>query len=166
MSQPRVDPFAQVRDKDEHKTQIAKAIELKMGRPPVNAIERRKRAGVTDIMAGDPIAIVERKYALAGIELQQYMKQVFPTDEEKFEFIENCLLRNAALAGARFVQTYNDLSADQAATAMVKFATAATTIKKGRESGFKEPPMNVGIILSLQKTLENLTTLQPPAIDI
>jgi hypothetical protein len=156
MKQPKIDPFL-AQAKGEQKQKIAKAIELKIGRPPVNAVERRKRAAVTDMLSGELIADVERKYALAQHELTRFMKQTFPTDEDRFEFLENCLLTNATLAGAKFVATYNEMNAEQAARAMSLFTNSAIAVKKAREAGFKEQPLNVGVILSLQETLNRLT---------
>jgi hypothetical protein len=154
--QPKVDPFL-AQAKGEQKQKIAKAIELKIGRPPVSAVESRKRAAITDMLAGEPIADVERKYALAQNEMMRFMKQTFPTDEDRFEFMENCLLTNATLAGAKFVATYNEMNAEQAARAMSLFTNTALAVKKARESGFKEAPISVGVILSLQETLAKLT---------
>lgn len=162
--QPVNDPFL-AQAKGEQKQKIAKAIELKMGRPAVNAVEGRKRAALTDMLTGESIADVERKYALAQVHITRYMKQVFPTDEDRFEFIENCLLTNASLAGAKFVSTYNEMNAEQAARAMSMFTNSALAVKKARESGFKEPPINVGVILSLQETLARLVPAPTP-IDV
>ena len=154
------DPFnpkIELDPKDKQKTEIGRAIEIKMGRPPVNMKERRKRAALTDMLAGDKIADIERKYAVAHSELIRYMKTVFPTDEDRFEFLENCLLTNASLAGAKFVDKYGELTAVEAAKAMAVFSNSALAVKKARESGFKEAPINVGIMLQLQETLNRLT---------
>lgn len=157
--QPKVDPFL-VAAKQQHKDKIAKAIEIKMGRPPVNAQERRKRSAATDILAGDAISQVERRYAIAQTEINQYIEKVFPTDDDRFKFLEDCLLTNASLAGSKFVASYDSMNAEQAAGAMTKFANAAIAVKKARENGFKEAPINVGVILSLQETLKNLLPKQ------
>lgn len=142
--------------KGDQKTKVARAIEIKMGRPPVNAKERKKRAGLSDVLVGEIPADVARKHGIAPQELVQYMRQVFPTDEDRFEFLENCLLTNANLAGTKFVEKFGELTAPEAAKAMSTFAMTALQVKKAREAGFKEAPINVGIILQLQNTLSRL----------
>lgn len=144
-------------EKQAQKDQIHKAIELQVGRPPVNAQESRKRAAMAEVLAGEPMADVERRYAIAQQELIRYIKQVFPTDQDRFEFLENCMLTNATLAGAKFVEGYSTMTAPEAAKAMAIFAKGALEIRKAREQGFKEAPVNVGIILTLQDTLSKLT---------
>ncbi len=155
MKQPVKDPFAA---KPDQKAQIAKAIELKMGRPAANATEGRKRAALTSLLAGDKPSDVERVFGVAQTELTQYFKTVFPTDDDRFKFLEDCLLTNATLASSQFVKKYGELDAEGAARAMGIFAGKALEVKKARQAGFQEAPINVGVILSLQKTLDNLAT--------
>lgn len=149
-------PIIELDPKDKQKTKIAKAIEIRLGRPPVNSEERKIRAGLTDVLVGEKPAEVVRKYAMPVVDLLRYMKQVFPTDEDRFEFLENCLLTNANLAGNKFVEKHGELTAAEAAKAMATFANSALSVKKAREAGFKEAPINVGIILQLQETLSKL----------
>lgn len=151
------DPF---KPKQDQKASIAKAIELKMGRPPANATERRKRAASTAILAGDKPADVERVFGVAQSEITQYIRTVFPTEEDRFKFLEDCLLTNASLASSVFVKKYSELDAEGAARAMGIFAGKALEVKKARQAGFQEAPINVGVILNLQKTLDNLAAKQ------
>lgn len=159
-----IDPFL-VAAKQAQKDKLGKAIELKMGRKPANVAERRKRSAATDLIAGDSPADVERRYAIAQGEVENFIKKVFPSDEERFEFLENAMLANATLASAKFVKVYDTMTAVEAATSAVKFAGAAIAIKQAREKGFKETPINVGIILQLQETISKLNMKETKDID-
>jgi len=157
------DPFnpeVDIDPKHQQRIRVAKAIEIRLGRPASDAKERNKRAALTAVSIGDAPADVTRAYGVTQAALARYMKQVFPTDEDRYEFLESCLLTNASLAGDKFVEKFGEMTAPEAAKAMSTFAMTAVHVKKAREAGFKDAPINVGIILRLQDTLTKLAS--PP----
>ncbi len=143
-------------------TKLAEAI----GRPPENATEERKRAATAAVMSGNStFAEAERMYAISQEQIRRYINRTFPQDEDKYAFLESCMLANAMLAGSRFNQCFGELNAIDAARAMAIFSGKAIEIKKAREAGFKEAPINVTTIVALEKTLRNLTAPVPVTID-
>lgn len=144
--------------KDTLKSKVHKKIEKAMGRPPINAKEKRVQAATADFLAGDKITEIEKRYAVQAQELSRYLKKAFPDDEDRFKFLEEMMITNATLAAGRFQDVFGEMNAEQAARAAGIFAGKAIEIKKARESGFKEQPVNVGVILQLQETLNRLST--------
>lgn len=139
--------------KDEQKSRIAKKLAEKIGRPAANAKEKRLRAAAKDQLAGEGIAEIERMYAINQTELNRFFKRIFPTDTDRFQFLEECMVTNAAIAMQVFTEKHKEMTAIEAAKAATLFAEKAVVIKKAREAGFKEPPINVAAILRLEKTL-------------
>lgn len=146
--------------KEEHKKTVAKKIDDAVGRPPANAKEKRLRSAATGVLTGEKHADMERLYAVTQTELQRYMKQVFPTEEDRFEFLQECAITNATLAMGRFQQCFGELSAIDAARAFQIFTGQALAIKKARTTDFKDPGINVETIINLQNTL-NKIAIQP-----
>lgn len=143
--------------KEENQLRVAKALENAMGRPAANQKEARTRAATAAVMSGSTsYADAERLYGVAQMEIKAFVERTFPTDEDRFAFLENCMLTNAMLASSRFVQCYGELSAVDAARAASIFAGKAVEIRKARETGFKEAPVNVTTIVALEKTLKSL----------
>lgn len=143
--------------KSEHQRKIAKKLDEVIGRPPADTKEKRLRAATTDILAGDKPTEVERLYALNNVEIQRFIKKTFPNDVDRYQFLEDCMLQNSMMAQARFAQVFGEMSAIDAARAATMFAGKAIEIRKARENGFKEAPLNVAVILSIEKTLQKLS---------
>lgn len=143
--------------KDKLKDQVHQKLEKAIGRPPLDAKEKRVKAAAADFLAGDKITEVEKRYAVQAQELSRYIKKAFPQDEDRFKFLEEMMITNATLAAGRFQDVFGEMNAEQAARAAGIFAGKALEIKKARESGFKEQPVQVGVILQLQETLSKLT---------
>lgn len=143
--------------KDKLKDQVHKKIEKAMGRPALDAKEKRLKAATADFLAGDKITEVEKRYAVQAQELNKYIHKAFPQDEDRFKFLEDMMVTNATLAAGRFQDVFGEMNAEQAARAAGIFAGKALEIKKARENGFKEQPVQVGVILQLQETLDRLT---------
>ncbi len=66
------------------------------------------------------------------------------------------MVSNTILASSIFEQKHQELSAIDAARAATMFADKATNIRKARQADFKEPPLRVDVILSLEKTLKTI----------
>lgn len=143
--------------KDKLKDQVHQKLEKAIGRPPLDAKEKRVKAAAADFLVGDKITEVEKRYAVQAQELSRYIKKAFPQDEDRFKFLEEMMITNATLAAGRFQDVFGEMNAEQAARAAGIFAAKALEIKKARESGFKEQPVQVGVILQLQETLSKLT---------
>lgn len=156
---------APVVSKEENVKAVAKQLEVAVGRPPEGAKENRTRAATAAVMAGAmTFADAERLYAVSQTEVRRFIERVFPTDDDKYAFLENCMISNAMLASSRFTQCFGELNAVDAARAAAIFAGKATDIRKAREAGFKEAPINVTTILALESTLRKLT--QPTTVEM
>lgn len=145
------------------KDAIAKKLQKKLGRPPTTEKEKRVRAAVVDNLAGDKKAQVMRRYGVAIEDLNRLMKQAFPLDADRFEFMEDCMLANSMLAMGVFQEKYTELGALDAAKAAVMFAGKGLEIKKAREAGYKEQPINVLTLIKLENTLNAAITKQAAA---
>lgn len=141
---------------NDRKKKIAKKIEEVAKRPPINAKEQRLRAAATATLAGDKNADVCRMFAVSQQEIVRYMRQLFPNEEDRFTFLEEVAITNASLAAKRFQDVFGELSAIDAARAFAAFSGKALEIRKAKESGFKEPEINVQTIVALQQTLSKL----------
>jgi len=77
-------------------------------------------------------------------------------DDSKFEFLEQRMASNSMRAMKIFEEKAEEMTASDAAKAAVLFAAKSLDIKKAREAGFREAPINVGIIMKLEATLAKL----------
>lgn len=99
--------------------------------------------------------------------LANYVKQVeafdhtlrksHTTTKEQYQFLEGCMIENAIKASSIFHDKHEEMTPMEAAKAASLFADRAVSIRKAHEADFKEPPVNVGIILKLQTTLNALS---------
>lgn len=144
----------------DRKKQIDDQLEKKIGRKPISQKEVRLRAATVDILTGDPTTEAMRRYALQQSEISQYLRKLFPTDEERFEFLESCMIANSMIAMQDFQKNHGDMEPADSAKAAAMFAGKALEIKKARENGFKEAPINIGILLSLERTLASIQPAQ------
>lgn len=144
--------------KQDAQNKVATALEKAIGRPAADAKENRLRAATSAVLSGALTpSEAERTYAVAQTAINKFIERTFPTDEDKYLFLENCMISNAMLAASRFQQCFGELNAIDAARASAIFAGKATDIRKAREAGFKEAPINVTTIVALERTLRNLT---------
>ena len=88
--------------------------------------------------------------------VEKVILEKFDGDDLKFEFLEQRMATNAMRAMQVFEAKAEEMTASDAAKAAVLFAAKSLDIKKAREAGFKEPPINVGIIMKLEKSLAKL----------
>ena len=142
---------------EQRKQQIAKELSKKVSRP-ITAKEKRVQSAAVAHLAGDKIADIEKVYAVNLAEINRLLKKAFSSDEDRFKFLEECMMSNSVLAMGQFHKKYGEMTAIEAAKASTMFAGRALDIKKAREAGFKEAPINVGVIVALQKTLDGLQT--------
>lgn len=152
-------------DKSEHKKRIAKKIEETAKRPPVTQKEQRLRAAATATLAGDKNADICRMFAVTQGEIARYMRQLFPAEEDRFQFLEEAAITNAALAGKRFQDCFGEMTPADAARAFAAFSGKALEIRKARESGFKEPEINVQTIIALEQTLKLLSVQNEKTVE-
>lgn len=149
--------------KEEHRKKVSKKIDEAVGRPATTEKEERVRAATAAVLSGNStFSEAQRLYAVKYNDIQKFLTATFQTEDDRYKFMEDCMLTNAMLATGVFQKKYGELSAIDAARAASIFADKAVTIKKAREAGFKEPPINIGVIVSLEKTLKALT---PKIID-
>ena len=140
---------------------VAEALEETIGRPSESAKEARLRGATSAAISGAmSYKDAERMYAVSHKEIQRFISRVFPSDEDKYKFLEDSMIHNSMLASARFQQAFGEMTAIDAARASTIFAGKATDIRKAREAGFKEAPLNITTIIALEKTLSRLTA--PP----
>lgn len=99
----------------------------------------------------------ETRYTTASKQIEEYVTRTFPDETDRFKFLEQCAISNAILAQGQFQRQHENLTAEGAARAFGIFADKALQIRKARESGFQEAPINVSILISLQETLARLT---------
>lgn len=150
----------------ERQMKVATKLEEVIGRPPEGAKETRLRAATAAAVSGTmTFKDAEKLFAVSHREIQNFIERVFPTEEDKYKFLEDSMIHSSMLATAQFQKTFGQLSAIDAARAATIFAAKATDIRKAREAGFKEAPINVTTIVALEKTLAQLTQ-QPPTVDV
>lgn len=118
------------------------------------------KLAVSAVLEGRELSKVASEFDVTTHELSEYVQKLFPTDDDRYGFLEDSMVANAMLASKIFQEKYTELSALDAAKAAGMFAGKALEIKKGRNDGFKTPPIQVGILISLKETLKNLNT--PP----
>lgn len=152
--------------KQEHKRKIVNQLEKEIGRPSTSMRETRLRAATAEVLSGTPMAEAQRMYAVQQGDLDRFIKQVFPTDTDRYEFLEQCMLTNSMLAMARFHEVYKEMDAIDAARAATLFAGKAVDIRKARTEGFREQPISIGAIITLEKTLKLLTQSNPTITDV
>lgn len=144
--------------KEEHRRKIVEKLHEGMGRPATSPKETRVIAATAEILSGTAtISQAEKIYAVRYMEVKRFLEKTFSTEEDKYKFLEDCMITNAMLASNVFQEKYDQMSALDAARAASLFSDKAVTIRKSRESGFRETPINVGVILSLERTLNKLT---------
>lgn len=149
--------------KADRQKEIANKLTEKIGRPAANGKEERLLAGTSAVLSGNATyADAQRMYAVSNAEIRRFIEQVFPTEEDKYTFLEECMVSNAMLASSRFQQSFSELTAIDAARAASIFAGKAIEIRKAKETGFKEPPLRVDVIVALEKTLRNLSDAKTP----
>jgi hypothetical protein len=120
--------------------------------------EETVKKAAEEVLAGQlAVTDVQKKYKIDFVTLQNYIRKEFPTDVEKYDFLENVMQANAMMAAGHFADKVGELSAIDAARAANMFANTALSIKKAREDGFKERPISIGVLINLEKTLKNVT---------
>jgi hypothetical protein len=139
-------------NKDKTKAKIAAELAKKLG-PGGTAREKRVQAAAKDYLAGDKMSEIEKMYAVNLQDITRVLKKAFTTDDERYEFMENCMVAGAVQALNQFDKKHSEMDAVGAAKAATMLMGRALDVKKAREAGFRETPINVGLIVSLQKTL-------------
>lgn len=99
----------------------------------------------------------EDKFTSASKEIEAFVTRTFPDETDRFKFLEQCAISNAIICQGHFQEMHANMTAEGAARAFGIFADKALQIRKARESGFQEAPVNVSILISLQETLARLT---------
>lgn len=122
--------------------------------------EKVLQLAATEILSGIKTEDVAIKYALDTEEINGYLRRIFPTDDAKFTFLEDCMTANSMRAMAVFERNSHMMLPVEAAKAATMFAGKALEIKKARESGFKEAPTNPQTILNLEMVLNKLVLQQ------
>lgn len=151
--------------KAEHRrVKISKVLVENIGHQPSTGKEKRLHAAAIAISAGDKPTDVEKLFAVSQGDIQNYISRAFPDDQDRFKFLEECAISNAIIAQGHFAENYRSLTPEGSARAFGIFAEKALAIRKARESGFQEAPVNVAILLNLQQTLEKLTPPTSPQI--
>lgn len=115
---------------------------------------------VVEVLLGDKKWDALKLHLQKTKAVEDQMRRTFPTDDDQFEFLEKNMMVNAMRSMKRFEDTFDQMTPVEAAKAAGTFTGKALDIKKARETGFREPPINVSVILSLEQTLKQLT---PPA---
>lgn len=143
--------------REEHRRQkIAKELQTAIGHAPIDMKEKRVHGAATAVLAGDAPSDACRMFAVHQQEIVNYMNRAFPDDTDRFKFLEECALSNAIIAQGHFMQTYKEMTPEGAARAFGIFADKAIALKKARESGFQEAPVNVAVLINLQETLAKI----------
>lgn len=143
--------------KEHRRKKISDIIVENLGHVPSTGEEKRLHAAAVAVAGGDKQSDVERLYAVDQGKIQDYISRAFPDEADRFKFLEECAISNAILAQGHFAKNYTDLTPEGAARAFGIFAEKALSIRKARENGFQEAPVNVAVLLNLQQTLDRLT---------
>lgn len=144
---------------DRRKRLVEEKLNEAIGRPPADEKEATLRQATVAVLSGEMTPKqAKTEYEVSQAQIQKFMQRTFATEEDRYEFVENCFLTNAVLSSAIFEKKHTELSAIDAARAASMFSKGATEIRKARQSDFKEPPLRVDVILSLEQSLKTLNT--------
>lgn len=147
--------------KEQHRRKIYQGLEKELGRPVIAGRENRVVSASAEVLSGSPIKETERMYGLAYGEIQAFLKKTFATDEERYQFLEEAMIGNSALAMKRFGEVYGEMTAMDAARAATMFAGKAAELRKARLEGFREPAIN---IITLQRLEKNLKVISEKSV--
>lgn len=118
--------------------------------------EEKMQKAALAIASGESVEVVSKKYHLVSTELQEFLRKTFPTDDAKWEFLENAMLSNGALCMKKFQEEFQSMTASEAGKTGAILISKALDIRKSRETGFKEPGISVAVIQKLEKTLAKI----------
>lgn len=108
-----------------------------------------------------------RKVELTPATVEAFISETFPTEEDRYEFLEKLAVMSAVDAQKVFQAQVKNMTAMEAARAYGIFMDHAVNIRKARLADFKEPAINITLLTNLERTLNALEIKsQPPAIDI
>lgn len=137
------------------KQEIVEKLQKKVG-IPIDEEGVRLQEAAAEVMSGSKLASVEKHFGVTSYEISRYIKKSLPTEEERYNFLEDCMLTNSVLAMSTFQRNFELMLPLDAAKAASIFASKAIEIRKARNDGFREPPVSVNTIVSLEKTLKTL----------
>lgn len=137
------------------KQKIAETLQKKKGRPHVDQKEANLHEAASSHLAGDNSK--QKQLQIKPHEIKAYLKQLFPDEHDRYTFLEEISLTNAALSAKRFQDCFSELTPGEAAKAYGVFAGKAIEIRKAREANFREAPISPQILISLEKTLQQVS---------
>lgn len=144
--------------REQFRRKIVEKLEEKVGRPATSVKETRVRAAASEVLSGKAtMAQAGRAYAVTYHDIQHFLEKTFPNEEDRYKFLEEAMIGNSVLSMKRFAESYETMDAIDAARAATMFAGKAAELRKARLDGFKEPPIGVNLIISLERNLQKLT---------
>lgn len=131
---------------------IAQALQKKKGRSSVDQQEANLHEATVSQLAGDKS--VAKALSINPHQIKAYLSQLFPDEQDRYTFLEECAITNAALSNARFKDSFSEMTPMEAAKAYGIFAGKAVEIRKAKEANFREAPISPQILIQLEKTLQ------------